>query len=134
LAKGFKTGGKDFKPGQSGNPKGSKPLDYNLNLIKLLTAKELGLACTLLVRGEEAACDQAILDPQAPMLHKIIAKALLRAFRDGDFFLLDKILDRVVGKAPIVPSDAPEDEQQKGLAVLAAIRKVIHDPGNERTG
>jgi len=132
MARGFKTGGRNFQPGQSGNPKGKKPVDYDVLTIKLLTAKELALACSVLIYASQDELDRIDRDRSEPKLHRIISAALNKAHEEGDFSMLNQILDRVIGKPKELAMDADEDEQKKGLAILAEIRKVIDDRGNER--
>ena len=124
--------GRRFKKGQSGNPKGAPKPEYDIKLIKLLTWKDLALACTVLVFANEPECTRIDMDPEEPMLKKIIAKALLKAWADGNFSMLNQILDRVVGKVREVEPDVDE-QSRNGQAVLEMIRKVIDDPRNERT-
>lgn len=125
-----KTGGRDFKKGQSGNPKGAPVIPVEVKLVKLLTWKELALACTKLLYADIAEVTRIDMDPTEPMLHKIISKALMKAHQDGNFFMLNHILDRVCDKPPPQPDGS--EESRNGHAVLAAIRKVINDQGNER--
>lgn len=128
-----KTGGRNWKPGQSGNPAGAQPVPVEVKLIKLLSWKELALACSVLLYADQDEIERINADRKEPKLHRIIASALERAHVDGNFFALNQILDRVIGKVKEATPEDPEGSRN-GQAVLDEIRKVINDPRNERKG
>lgn len=94
MAKGIKTGGKDWQPGESGNPKGRATSDRikqvqkitNLELIQLLNDLH-GLS----VRELEEMCK----DKETPAELITAARMILRAVSTGN---TDALYDRLVGK------------------------------------
>jgi len=96
--KGKKTGGRDFQPGKSGNPKGRTPIPAEIRNIKNLTAKELEQVCSFLLTAKESDVHAVLIDPDAPMQVKVIAKALIKAEKDGNLLPLEMLWNRSVGK------------------------------------
>ena len=87
-----------FKPGQSGNPKGRKPLPpgekglagLTKNKVRQLFGKFMGLTTQEII----AKCE----DKTTPALEMILGRIILKAISTGDYTRLEFLLNRVVGK------------------------------------
>lgn len=79
MAIGKKTGGRDWKPGESGNPNGRPPAEDSLsNLIREELEK---------------------VDPDTGLTpKKVIAQLLVKLAQEGDKSAIDRVLDRTEGK------------------------------------
>ena len=96
---GRKTGGRDWKPGQSGNPNGRPPMPKEvreaMNMNKILFAelltKYLGKTLEELVETQKAK-DTAALD-------RIVISVITNAIKKGDDKRLDFLMTRIIGKA-----------------------------------
>lgn len=125
MAKGFKTGGRDFKPGQSGNPNGAKPLPPEVRQFRNAAKKDVieefkylwslpieelkSIAGRFVYKSQKEEGDddgqgggEWVYKPgeagEVPIIRVAIAKALLKAAQTGDIHSLNQILDRVIGK------------------------------------
>ena len=109
MAKGKKTGGRDWKPGESGNPNGRPK---NENSLSNLLRKEL----------EET-------DPDTGLANKeVIAKALVRLARGDNLAAIEKIFDRLEGKpAQTIDQHVYQEENP----VLDALRGIIDGAESE---
>lgn len=95
---GKKTGGRDFKKGQSGNPNGMKPMDPEVKAFKKLTQEILDEIGFLVLDGNSEALGRIVKDPKSSTLKKWIASVALTGILNGDMDALDKLLNRVLGK------------------------------------
>lgn len=98
MTKGRKTGGRDFKPGQSGNPAGRTPLPEDLKSVKILTNTNLRARVQRLL---DLPTDDLVAyaeDPKLTALDAMIASIVVKAVVNGDQQRLDFILNRLVGK------------------------------------
>lgn len=87
-----------FKPGQSGNPNGRPPMPKEINRFKKLTIEELEELGSVLMRSTKAEIDDILKDPAESQIRVIVAKALMLAASEGNFNMLDSILNRVIGR------------------------------------
>jgi hypothetical protein len=132
LGKGKKTGGRDFKKGQSGNPSGGVKLPAEIRDIRKLSVEEYKRVVESLLNSSELTLQTTDLDPTAPYLERIVAKCLKRIYESGSIYSLDILLNRLIGRVPDVTPKSGDEESRNGFAVLEEIRKVINDPRNER--
>ena len=98
MAKGKKTGGRDFKPGQSGNPKGGPGLPKDLRDARKINQRELERVINLYLYMDRASLNEAIKDPKTPMVEIIAASIIAQAAQKGDQQRLEFILARMIGK------------------------------------
>lgn len=95
---GRKTGGRDFKPGQSGNPNGRPPMPKELreakkmNKIKFmeLLVKYLGATLEDLQKAKK--------DKKTPSLDRIVISVIINAINKGDEKRLEFLMSRIIGK------------------------------------
>lgn len=98
MAKGKKTGGRNFKKGASGNPKGPAPLPEDIKETRKLTQIEFERIANkyLFARKDEIA--KASVDPNTPVIELLIGSIIHKAVVEGDERRLDFLLARLVGK------------------------------------
>lgn len=100
MAKGKKTGGRDFEPGESGNPSGRPNLPEEIKQGRKLNNLELEYILTKYLRCSSAFLMEASRDVTLPALDQIAIRIILKAIESGDHFRMNFILERLVGKAP----------------------------------
>jgi hypothetical protein len=93
-----KTGGKDFKPGQSGNANGRPKLDPMVKQLKRFTADQLEELVSSLLTSTEADVVAMREDTGAPYIKRIMAQILEKTFEGGNIGALDMVLNRLIGK------------------------------------
>jgi hypothetical protein len=97
MAKGIKTGGADWGKGQSGNPKGGRKLPEEIKEIRKFTVEQIIETFSKylgMTQEEMLAVDKRKLS----LLEVWLLKAAEIGIKTGNYFILDKILDRVIGK------------------------------------
>jgi hypothetical protein len=108
MAKGKKTGGRDFEPGNklgNGRPRVSEDLKRARYQNKVDFAKALNKLFKLDVAQLK---DISHKDSAFPISEKIVAKILLSSFENSDPFKLQFVLDRLIG-TPIIEPELPDD-------------------------
>lgn len=98
MARGRKTGGRDFKPGQSGNPNGKPKMSPEFKALKCLTASEYNKLVSSAFTLKDNEIQSLLDDPNISSLHKAFAHAVLIGRMTGDLNRLNYITDRVFGK------------------------------------
>lgn len=96
--KGKKTGGKNFKPGQSGNPNGRPKMPPEVKESRKLNqaSVELLLNKYLLMPFEEL---KALIEAQKCSAgDMLIATVIYKGITKGDHYRLDFLLNRLIGK------------------------------------
>jgi hypothetical protein len=99
------------KPGIVERRRGGREKDP-LSKIQLrkLTNEQLADTINLAVQGNIKALKDIIEDPNSSALRVGIATSLIKAVRKGDWDTIEKILERVVGKAPITVNHRVSEE------------------------
>jgi hypothetical protein len=98
MPRGKKTGGRDFKPGQSGNPGGRPKIPEELRKFKTLSADEVKKIFAKYARMTEPEVSAYMAADDTPIFEKVVGQGLLKAVKDGDYGRLNFILDRTIGK------------------------------------
>lgn len=98
MAKGQKTGGRNWKPGQSGNPKGGVGLPKDIREARKLGQIELERLVNKYLYGSKAALQEAKANSETPMIELMIASIVEAAAEKGDQLRLEFILNRIIGK------------------------------------
>ena len=98
IAKGKKTGGNNFKPGQSGNPAGRTPLPEDIKKARKLNQKELERSVNKFLYMTSEEIFEACKSDDATMFDKIIGSIITAAVDKSDHTRLEFILNRMIGK------------------------------------
>lgn len=98
MAKGKKTGGKDFGNGNRANPIGAGAHNKDLKRVRRLTQQEVSELGTLILDHNLAELTAIAKDPYACVLKVWFASIAVKAISRGDANALNAILDRIVGK------------------------------------
>lgn len=99
MATGFKTGGRNFKKGQSGNPNGRPGLPKELREAMKMTKKEFSELMIKYLQSTHAELKNSLENSQTKTLDKIVISIILNAIKNGDEKRLDFLMTRIVGKA-----------------------------------
>lgn len=97
MAKGFKTGGKNFEPGHKLG-KGRPLIPEDLKSVRLLTKEE---AERLIIKFMSMAVDELkvlVGDPHTPAMHGIIANIILKGIEGGDTMRMEFLFNRTIGR------------------------------------
>lgn len=95
MARGKKTGGKDFKPGQSGNPAGGPGLPQDLRDARKMTAAEVTRILTELI---DMSPEAYIAFKPRTKLEEIVMSLMNKAIEEGCTARLNLLFDRIIGK------------------------------------
>jgi hypothetical protein len=96
--KGKKAGGRDFLPGQSGNPRGRPKLRDDLRKVKVMTADEASRLIQKMMDRSLDELQQVVDDPDTPAMELMVAKVIHKALLEGDAARLGFLMDRTIGK------------------------------------
>ncbi len=132
MAKGRKTGGKNFPKGTSGNPKGRTPVPPEVKEARKYTSAELELSMTKLLTMPLEDLKEVSENPRSSTIDSILSKILLRARRDGSYSHVNFFIERMFGKVP--------DKMQMSGSLNAGLvgiigqvqktKKALNDKGN----
>ncbi len=89
-----------FKPGQSGNPQGAKRHDPAKRALKNLTIATYRKVIELVLLGNMDDLKAMALDPATPAIQVGVATAFMKAIKAGDYEIIERIAERIVGKIP----------------------------------
>jgi len=98
MAKGKKTGGRDFVKGQVTNPNGRPKLPEHLKKARRMNKGKYEEILNKYMFLTKAELTIAVHDEETPMLEIYVIKCLLSGMGKGDYGTLDKMLDRLIGK------------------------------------
>ena len=131
MAKGEKTGGKDFQPGQSGNPKGRPRDPLDLHLVKSLNQGDFKLIIQRLLDMSP----EELASHHGTSLEMVIKSGILKAIETGDLTKLQSSFDRLFGKVTEkLEVDArheivnQEQEEKKIQELIAKINAANTEP------
>lgn len=137
MAKGRKTGGKDFPKGVCPNPEGRPPLSPDAKAFRRLTQTEVIELISELKDATLTEIEDALRDSETPAMKAWLCRVFLEGIEGGDIIRLNAVWDRVLGKpkqalehsgrdgGPIETRDASSltDEQLDGR-ILALAQKI----------
>lgn len=92
---------KKWKKGQSGNPKGRVP-SQAIRALKNLTIETYREVIELVLSGNIAALREMIENPNTPAIQVGVATSFMKAIKNGDYTIIERIAERIVGKIPDV--------------------------------
>lgn len=115
MARGMKTGGRDFKPGHP-YAGGRPPLPPEVKEARKLTAAELIRELTRRLRNNKGELEALIDNPETPMLTVIVCRVIKQAGDNGNIPSIELVLNRILGKVPDkVEIDGNDDSESKPL-------------------
>jgi hypothetical protein len=137
MAKGSKTGGKDFKPGESGNPNGRPPLPADLKATRDMDQVEFERLARGLMRLTKAHLNELLKSPDTPAQVVMLARIIRSAMWSGDQKRLDFLMNRLVGRVDTKvqagqkekpqgrqPSEMSDEElEERGLEIAEKLRR-----------
>jgi ABC-type taurine transport system ATPase subunit len=98
IAKGIKTGGRDFPKGVSGNPNGRPPAPEDVRAVRRLTQPEIERIANDLLEKTRDELTEILEDPRTPTKVAMFARLIRSATWSADHKRMAFLLDRVVGK------------------------------------
>lgn len=119
-----------FKKGDSGNPKGRRPLPPDLKNVSPYTAGEISRVISKYGRLTKDAIYEVMSNPATPVMDLSICKMFEKSLEDGDYGRLNFLLDRCIGKAPVSEPLELEDNDLTNLPtseLLQLIKRAIPD-------
>jgi hypothetical protein len=125
VAKGRKTGGRDFKKGQSGNPSGAAPVPEDIKEARKLTNFEFERLANKYLFGTAADIEKASKDPNTPLIELLVGSVIHKGVLEGDERRLDFLLNRLVGKV--------KDEIKHTGSIASAPATVVILPAKDRS-
>src|SRR5436190_23027195 len=100
MAKGKKTGGRDFEPGQSGNPDGRASLPEDLKRARSINRIEFERILNEYLNFRIEELESKLSDPSTRAIELIIAKVILENIKRGDPARMTFLFERLVGRPP----------------------------------
>lgn len=97
MARGKKTGGKNFKPGETGNPNGRPQVPQDVKQMRELNKVELTRILNKFVYLTKDELSECLKDPMTPAVEMMVGTIIHKAITTGDHSRLTFILDRLVG-------------------------------------
>lgn len=91
-----------FKPGQSGNPNGRPQVPIDLKESRSVNKNEFERVLNKYMYMTGPEINSALKSDSLPMMELIVAKILAKAFNEGDQRRLEFVIDRLIGKAPLI--------------------------------
>lgn len=91
-----------FKKGQSGNPRGGQMHNPAVKALKKLTIETYREVIELVLTGNLTDLKAMAENPATPALQVGIAAAFMKAIKSGDYTVIERIAERIVGKIPDV--------------------------------
>ncbi len=117
MAKGKKTGGRNFVPGVVTNPNGRPKIPPEVKTLRKLTTESLAEIGDLILQGDKPRLHEIANSLTEPAIRVAYAKATINAMVKGDLSTLELILNRVVGKV----KDKVDLGSQEGGIVLKVV-------------
>lgn len=89
-----------FKPGQSGNPLGGKLHNPAIRALTKLTVETYREVIELVLTGNLTDLKNMVENPKTPAIQVGVAAAFMKAIKSGDYAVIERIAERIVGKIP----------------------------------
>lgn len=109
-----------FKKGKSGNPQGGRAHNPAIKALKKLTVDTYREVIELVLEGRVADLKAMAEHPDTPAIQVGIAVSFLKAIKNGDYSVIERIAERIVGKIP----DVVNVNSQVNANVNAAVRII----------
>lgn len=142
MARGKKTGGRNFKKGQSGNPKGAPKIPEDVKEMRKLKGADYDHLANKFMDLKRAALAAIMKDPNSTALEMWLASIFHKGIVEGDIKRLEAILCRTIGKVPqplqhagpeggpisiraMLPKMSPEEEEAYLKKIQARINRTL---------
>jgi hypothetical protein len=89
---------KPFPPGVSGNPSGRPKVPESEKILRKLSREQFAGMAEMIVLGEWTMIAAMAENENETGLKRLIAQCLVKAHFRGDWLVVDKLLDRLIGK------------------------------------
>jgi hypothetical protein len=89
-----------FKPGNNANPIGAKAHNPAVRALKQITIESYREIIELVMTKNIKTLKEVINHPDTSAVQVGVAKAFLKAIRNGDYGVIERIAERIVGKIP----------------------------------
>lgn len=89
-----------FKKGQSGNPEGSRAHNPAVKALKNLTIESYRECVEMVCTGNLSELKAMAENPKTSALQVGIATAFMKAIKSGDYTVIERIAERIIGKIP----------------------------------
>lgn len=96
--KGKKTGGRDFKPGQSGNPNGRPKIPSDIRELRKINQSSVEVLLNKYLHMKFPELKQMIEAQDAEASDMLVATVIYKGITKGDHYRLNFLLDRLIGK------------------------------------
>lgn len=121
-----------FKKGQSGNPQGGRIQNPALRALKKLTVETYREIIELVLISDVATIQAIAKDPSTPAVKVGICVAFLKAIKNGDYAVIERIAERIVGKIPDEIKIQPMTVNQKVTIIdRAALARAMAELDSE---
>lgn len=128
MAKGKKSGGRDWEPGESGNPKGPAVLPPDIREARKLNKQEFERIVNKFLYLTPAEIKAIAEDPKTPAFELMIGAIVAKAVTQADTFRAEFLIARLVPKLPEkITVDGSLHSQLVGL-----IQELEHGPGKNK--
>ena len=120
--------GRPFPKGVSANPSGRPKVPEELKAVKRLSGDQFIELVTLILSKTREELEQIIAGPNVPYFQEMLIATFLKMPEVGDYRVIDKLLDRLIGP---VPRDVKllDDRDQ---AILDRVKLLDRIPEQER--
>lgn len=89
-----------FKKGKVANPEGGRTHNPATRALKNLTVESYREVIELVLTGRVQDLRAMAENPETPAIQVAVATSFLRAIREGDYTIVERIAERLVGKIP----------------------------------
>lgn len=109
-----------FKKGVSGNPEGARIQNPIKRALKNLTLDTYREVIELVLTGNVDSLREMVANPKTPAIQVGVATAFMKAIKNGDYAVIERIAERIVGK---IPDELKVTSQNVNANLNAAIDK-----------
>lgn len=127
MAKGKKTGGRDWVKGQVPNPIGARAHDPQKKALRKLTHAQVAEVASLILDGDIDALNEVVKDKTSTPLKIWLASVAMKGIQKGDMATLSMLLDRVVGKVKEKVDLSNDDGSMKPTFIFETVPRGTKD-------